>query len=90
MGLGLRALGDDLQISLKMNLYTGSAAARGTSHRKGPGKTRHLHVTHLWLQDKIGRGEMTLKKVGGKENVAALMTKHLGESDMQRHRAKLN
>ena len=36
-----------------------SSAARGTAHRKGVGKIKHLETRTLWVQDQVARGEIS-------------------------------
>lgn len=56
---------------------TDSDSARSLSNRVGVGKQRHIHTRMLWLQEKIRRGELAVKRVNGVENCADVGTKHL-------------
>ena len=49
----------------------------GTSARQGFGKFRHLECHSLWLQQRLRREELFLRKVLGEENPADLFTKHI-------------
>ena len=49
----------------------------GICQRQGLGKLRHVDTRALWLQQKVRRGEVELRKVKGTENPADLFTKHL-------------
>ena len=40
-------------------------------------RTRHIEVHHLWLQQRVDRGEVTVEKVAGDKNPADLFTKYL-------------
>ena len=82
-------MSDDLGIFMGINLHTDSSAAKGVATRKGLGKTRHVAVVYLWLQDKSAKGEVRIKKVPGAENPADLMTKYLAEGVMEKHRRRM-
>ena len=49
---------EDMGIKLGLELETGtsSTAARGIAGRKGLGKTRHMRVAFLWLQERLRMG----------------------------------
>ena len=72
------------------NLYVDSSAALGAVKRKGCGKMRHVRVGLLWIQQKVEDGEIAYIKINGTENVADLMTKHLGEQVIMKHMGNLN
>ncbi len=76
-GLGYQALLADLGVRLPLRVWTDSTATLGICHRQGLGKLRHLDVRALWLQQKVRRGEVELRKIKGTENPADLFTKHL-------------
>ena len=52
-----------------------SSAARGTAGRRGLGKTRHIDVWRLWLQEVIEKKKIVTKKVLGVKNPADVLTK---------------
>lgn len=54
-----------------------SSGAKGMCLRRGAGKTRHLEVRHLWIQDRVAKGELRIRKVDGAINRADLGTKEL-------------
>ena len=49
----------------------------GTAARQGLGKLRHLECHSLWVQQRLRRREVELRKVLGTENPADLFTKHM-------------
>ena len=53
IGLGLQALAADLNIHLKFEMLMDATAAMGICRRRGLGKVRHLHVSNLWVQDRL-------------------------------------
>ncbi len=77
VGLGYQALLADLGVVLPLRVWTDSTASMGICHRQGLGKLRHIDVRTLWLQQKVRRGEVELRKIKGTENPADLLTKHL-------------
>ena len=70
---------------VSLELLTDASAAKAMAGRVGTGKVRHMEVTQLWLQDKVGRGEIRVKKVAGGENRADALTKYVGKEDIDRH-----
>ena len=64
---------------------TDSSAAKGMASRRGLGKVRHVEVNQLWVQQKVGSGEIELKKVEGTNNLADALTKHVDREDIQKH-----
>ena len=52
----------------------------GTAARQGLGKLRHLECHSLWVQQRLRRKDLELRKVNGIENPADLFTKHMDSS----------
>ncbi len=75
-GLALQSVLSDVGVAVQVRVHSDSTACKGICNRRGIGKIRHMAVPLLWLQDKVGKGEVTLVKVPGCENPADLMTKH--------------
>ena len=53
--------------------------------RKGLGKVRHVEVNQFWVQQKVGNGEIELKKVEGTQNLADALTKYVEHEGIARH-----
>ena len=85
VGLGCQAMYKDLGVNLTLNIHTDAEAAKGIASRIGLGKTRHIAVHYLWVQERVRRGDLFLYKVRGDSNPADLMTKHLNSQVMQKH-----
>lgn len=69
-GLGLQARG------LKLKMWADFSAADALAGRSGLGKSRHLELKFLWLQEAVKVGSVTVAKVwtdksSGRVNVAA-------------------
>ena len=77
LGLGLLNIAEDMNLRLGLELQTDSSAAKGISGRRGLGKTSHLAVAFLWLQERVRLGDLMIRKIGTATNPADLMTKHL-------------
>ena len=77
VGLGCRAMLKDMGVDVALCVHTDAEAAKGIASRTGLGKTRHIAVHFLWVQEKVRDGDLTLRKVRGEHNPADLMTKHL-------------
>ena len=85
MGLGARSVLRDLGSSVRVCVMTDSSAAKGMASRKGLGKVRHVEVNQLWVQQKVGSGEIELRKVEGVNNLADALTKHVEHESIQKH-----
>ena len=66
-------------------MNTDATAAKGIASRKGLGKTRHIAVHLLWIQERVAKGDFKLLKVWGGINPADLMTKYLTREVMNTH-----
>ena len=90
--IGLRAIMDDLGVSLKrpIEINTDASAAIGIGSRLGIGKVRHIEVNQLWLQDKVYNGEISLNKVKTDENLADALTKAVSAEILSYHVEKTN
>ena len=62
IALGLQSLASDLGIKLHLEILTDATAAIGICRRRGLGKIRHLHVSDLWVQDRLRKGDFKLTK----------------------------
>ena len=85
IALGLQSLAADLGIVLQVEIFTDATAAIGICRRRGLGKIRHLHVSDLWIQDRLRRGDFALTKILGTDNPADMLTKHVTRDIMLRH-----
>ena len=83
--LGLQSLAKDLGIVLRIEILTDATAAIGICRRRGLGKIRHLHVSDLWVQDRLKTGDFKLTKVAGVDNPADILTKHVTRDILRRH-----
>ena len=85
VGLGARSVLRDLGHNVRVCVMTDSSAAKGMVSRKGLGKVRHVEVNQLWVQQKVGSGEIELRKVEGVSNLADALTKHVEHESIQKH-----
>ena len=86
-GLGVRGLLLDMGLEMELRVNTDSSAAKSIASRRGCGKVRHLETRELWLQEKVARGEVEIRKVRGEENVADVLTKRVSREILDRHMA---
>ena len=68
-----------------IRMSTDASAAEGMASRKGLGKLRHIEVNQLWLQDKVGDGEIMISNIKGESTPADTLTKHV-DGDMLKQR----
>ena len=85
--MGLRAIAVDIGVSFvgPIQINTDASAAIGIGSRLGLGKVRHIEVNQLWLQEKVYKGEIVLKKVGTLENIADALTKAVNAETLRYH-----
>ncbi len=62
-----------------------SSAARSISSRRGAGRARHVEVPKLWVQEKVRRGNASIIKVQGEDNVADGLTKHVDRNKLEKY-----
>ena len=85
IGIGLRSMLGDFGVEVSIGVNTDASAAKGMANRRGLGKVRHIAVNQLWIQDRIAKGDLTINKVNGKENIADNLTKHVNAEDIRVH-----
>ena len=88
--LGLQSLAADLGMKLGINIWTDATAAIGITNRRGLGKIRHLHVSDLWIQEKVQKGLIKVNKILGSENPADVLTKYVDAKTMNAALEKLH
>ena len=65
----------DLGVRTHVRVGTDSNAAKTIASRRGLGKTRHVELKYLWLQDVTKSGRFKMKRVRGERNLADHLTK---------------
>ena len=66
---------EEMGCTINIDVETDLTAAIGMCSRKGVGKTRHIQVRWLWIQDAIRDKVVRLRKVKGTDNEADMETK---------------
>ena len=80
----------DMSLSIYPRIYTDADAAKGMAARTGLGRTRHIDVHYLWVQQRIALGDFTLHKVLGTENASDICTKYLDSATIHKYMRFLN
>ena len=80
----------DLGITVKGRIHTDSSAAKGIANRRGLGKTRHIHVNYLWIQERLHSGDFPLYKEKTDNNVGDLFIKYLDQSKLNKFAKQLS
>jgi hypothetical protein len=73
--IGLKAIGQDLGWSFEIRLGVDSSAAKAMASRTGLGKTRHIEVQYLWLQQILRKDWFRIVKIRGDSNPSDVLTK---------------
>ena len=58
-----------------MPVWTYSNAAKAIASRRGLGKTRHVELRCLWLQEVTKSGRVKMRRMPGGQNLADYLTK---------------
>ena len=77
----MQAVAADLGIEARIRVWVDSSAAKAMASRTGLGKTRHVEVRFLWVQEALRGKRLEILKIGGRENPADIATKPNGLSD---------
>ncbi len=85
VGLGVQAMLVDLGYQFNLKVITDASAAKAIASRQGLGKTRHIAVHYLWVQQRVKNGDFVVEKCWGGENPADLLTKYLTKSVMSKN-----
>ena len=80
---------EEMGRTINIDVDTDSTAAIGMCSRTGVGKTRHIQVRWLWIQDAIRDKVVRMRKVRGTDNEADMGTKDLDGPTHQRLLQKL-
>ena len=75
---------------LREQIFGDASAALGIIHRKGLGKTWHIDVSYLWVQEVVAQRRLAFTKVLGKENPIDRSTKYLDVATMDKHVSNLD
>ena len=88
--VSIMSLAADFDIILKGKVHSDSTAALGIAYRRGlGGKTRHVRIQYLWIQEAVANREISLCKAGTLDNPADLLTKFLCAELLNEHAVKL-
>jgi len=76
-GIMTRTLHEELGVVWPIEVGSDSSAAISISSKAGVGKTRHIELRWLWVQDAVRTKLVKLKKIDGATNVSDMGTKPL-------------
>jgi hypothetical protein len=74
-GLGFQSLARDLGVELSVEVVVDSSAAQTIVSRQGLGRTKHLEVKWLWVQEAVRSGRVAVSWISGEMNPADVLTK---------------
>ena len=80
-------LSREVKITLKTDLSAGKTMASRLGISK---KSKHIELRHLWIQDILSEGVMSLEKVRTHHNPSDVLTKFVQSSALGNHLPKLN
>ena len=65
----------DLGVITQVRVWTDTNAAKAIASRRGLGKTRHVELRYVWLQEMTKSGRVKMKRIPGEQNLADHLTK---------------
>ncbi len=68
---------EDMGVEVKVLVNTDSSAAKIIAPRTGAGRVRHIEVRELRVLGRVSKGEISIAKVRGEQNVADGLAKHV-------------
>ena len=71
-GLGMQSMIAYLCVTTQVRVSIDSNASKAIASRRGLGKTRHVELMYLWLQES---GRVKMRRILGKQNLADHLTK---------------
>ena len=83
--LGVRDMLKEMGHRSQCVVETDSSAARGTVHRSGKGRLKHLQASSLWVQEHAAAGSIKYKKISRSANGADLLTHHCAAAELHKH-----
>ena len=87
---GLCSILRDLGFDAEARISSDASAVLGMAHRQGLGRTRHIDVQYLWIQNEVANGTVHTRKVETSSNPADLFTKCLPCHIIESHLASLH
>ena len=90
MGIGVRSLFVDFGIKVAIRLNTDSETGKSIASRKGAGRVRHIDTDDMWIQEKVAKKDIFLKKIPGKGNISDGLTKHVERPKLDQYLAGSN
>ena len=46
---------------------------------------RHLDSQDLWIQERVAKGQISIRKVAGEDNLSDILTKHVDRKLLDKH-----
>ena len=83
--LGMLSLMKHVGWQVTGEIWGDASAALGITNRRGLGKTRHIDIGLLWIQQIAAEKRLKFHKVLGMNNPADLYTKHLDVAITEKH-----
>ena len=83
--LGLRQLCQDLGEQKSAQCMIDASACKSMLSRTGVGKSKHIEIGELWLQEKVERGAIAIHKVGRAHNCSDAFTHYWSPKDAATH-----
>ena len=84
-----KSLLNEIGFTYNIEILSDSKAGRAIAQRHGVGKTRHIEIKHLFVQDLISKGLVSVKKVRSDDNISDIGTKYLDAARFENLRMRI-
>ena len=75
--MGVQVFSEDLGCVVPIRLDIVCSAALSILRRTGLGKTKHIEIQNLWLQEAVRNNKLTVEKIPSETNSSDPGTEHL-------------
>ena len=86
----MRSLLADFGIKVTVRINVDSETAKSIASRKGAGKIRHVETQEMWVQEKVAKKDVFLRKIWGTENISDGLTKNVERPKLDKYLAGSN
>ena len=88
-GLGVANMSEELGHRHGVRVLCDASANVGIAHRNGAGKVKHLGVRQLWMQERVGNGDLAIEKIPQVDNASDALTHHWTAAEGANHFGKM-
>ena len=73
----------ELGMNIQITLLSDSMSACKLTAKRGPGRSRHMNIKRLWLQEEVRAERVVIDRIATDVNIADLMTKYVNKKRLE-------